>query len=624
MTKPSSIAEDLHQVLEVYQAHKESQWVPYLEKCDQYYIGFRHNLVWPGTNNKRSNIKLHVAADISETMYSSIVHTLFYSGGENFFDTVSENIETAQHQTDRLRFLLHAPIDLAGRSSFWGMKRAVRYILRYGIGFLSIRYDGSLERPKVVPISPYDLIWSPTTGSFIDDSPKIFHRFFRSIKELLALQGRPGYRIPSKAVLEAMYAEGAEARMNNSDQAKRDAIAEEMDHSIGQQLIDEPSEKRLEVFRVSTATHLYWIIVAGQRQELIYAAPNRLETQPYTAGVFRPLLHGFGGVSLIKLLSGEHDLQQIITNSMLDGIDLSITPPTRQAPGTDKQIKWGPGMSFIGNNEKLNAPVAAPPFPPEAAQVYMESRQRMNRIAGTNEMAITGQARPGNANRTLGGMQLQDAAREQRSFGIIEEIESGLVVPTLLKMSLLDRSTASPGRALPALNSDREMNTVQPEQLPQQLHIEVRGATRMVGIARMTAVMEPMLRYVFNPQIQQEAMKVGQTIDFLQVDKFVGEALGTDRKFRFFRQATQEEAQMSQQGELQKAQIQAQSRAQSDQMRAKTQLALEQMKQAGLSDERALKILELLIGDNQALGSLKSQMLQGSADSEATSKDNDK
>ena len=142
-----SLAANLLETFNAYAAYKTSTWEQYFRLCDKFYAGFRKPRNWPGTKKPRSDMKLHVSSDFVETLYSSLAYTLFFSGGENFFDVISTDTERARMITERIRFILHGPYDASGRTSMWGLLRTLRMILKYGIGFASIDYDQNLRAP---------------------------------------------------------------------------------------------------------------------------------------------------------------------------------------------------------------------------------------------------------------------------------------------------------------------------------------------------------------------------------------------------------------------------------------------------------------------------------------------
>ena len=63
--------------------------------------------------------------------------------------------------------------------------------------------------------------------------------------------------------------------------------------------------------------------------------------QPYVSSTYRPLLRSLGGVSPVGMLSTEHELQQVLINSVLDFFELVVSPPRQKGPGTHKAIRMG-------------------------------------------------------------------------------------------------------------------------------------------------------------------------------------------------------------------------------------------------------------------------------------------
>ena len=595
MAVHNSQALDLLDVFRSYMSYKTSVWMPYFELCDKYYAGFYKPRVWPGTKVARSSIKLHVTSDLIETLYSSLLFTLFYSGGENFFDVLGSDPKKARMVTERLRFILNTPIDASGRTSFWAFKRALRSILKYGIGFVSIDYNSDIGRPTMAPASQYDLYWSSTAREWIDDSPYVF--LFTRVP-LMALEGfraLPGYKLPPLKVLKE-HADNNIFTLDPMFRAKQEAAQKMIGQDVGRQG-DDHSAKFMDLIRVTTKERIRWMLpmVRDEKKDsdatVIFDAPNRLQFQPYVAATYRPLLGNLGGASPVGLLAPEHDLQQSITNSMLDAINLALTPPRSKGPGSEKKREWKPGGFTESTTEKLEKPIELPTFPREAFDTYVESRIRSMRTIGTNEMAVSGRPTPSNANRTLGGVQAQSAAREERQFGPVEEIESSLITPGLIKLVLIDAHHTSSVGMVEGRGPKFEQTEVEANAIDGQVHIEVRGATRMIGVQRLSSALKVLLDYLFSSQIQSEAAKSGKQLDFDEVNQLVNDALGLDRKYKFWRDMTQQEQQSRQQaatmGDQAKLAAQQQVQAGHDQVKE----TVERMKQEGLDENRAKEII---------------------------------
>ena len=588
-------------VFESYRAFKTNSWHEHYRLCDKYYAGFYEPRNWPGTKESRSDMKLHVTSDLIETVYSSILHTVFYSGGENFFDIVSDEINVARQLTERLRFIIHAPITPAGNTSMWGLQRAIRYILKYGIGICSITYDHTLRRPVIHEVSPYDLYWSSSCGPWIDQSPYLFQFTRMPVQQLIEYKPIKGYNIPSESMLQDF----SDYTIDPSTEHKRESAELQTGHDVRQASTD-IGAKYIDVIRASTKDSIKWLLPApaSKTPTIIFEAPNRMQEQPYTCAVYRPLLNGIGGVSPVALLAPEHHLQQRTTNIGLDLLELHATPPMDSGPGMEKQPVWGPGMG----NESLTeggTPLALPRIPPELFSNYVESRARALRTIGTNEIAISGQPKPSNANRTSSGMELQNAAREERQFGPILEIESTLIVPTLMKSLLADR-VAIPTSMLDGFTTQRASTDIDPKILEARMHLEVRGATRMVGLSRLHSTFRETVQYAISPQIQEHAEGQGYTLDFEELNQYLSDVTSTSRKYRLFRKMDNNEAQAYQERQLQqqRAQAEAQMEVEGQRSQNKVELAelqnrgkslVERAKQAGLSEDRANELLKIIL-----------------------------
>ena len=599
MPTKSERAADLLNTFAGYAAYKTSAWQSHFENCDKFYAGFHDARTWIGTDKSRSDMKLHVTSEMVETLYSSLLYTLFFSGGEHFFDVLSSNVENARQLTQRLRFILYAPLDASGRTSFWSFENMLRTLLRYGVAFNSITYDHNLNRPIFSPVSPYDLYWSANTREWIDTSPYLFQFTRVPYMFLEGLRGaNSGYTIPPTKTLKELANSGQ--TLDPMWDSKQTSSILMTGTEVGSKGGDDGVF--VDLLRVTTHQKIMWLLPLPSKEgEIIYDSTNRLQAQPYCSGTYRPLLGCFGGLSPVNLLSSEHDLQQRLTNAILDAVDLAITPPRKKGPGNAEEKPWEPGALIEVMSQNLDDIMTPPQLPQEAWASYVESRARALRVVGTSEMDISGMPTPSNANRTRGGMEMQAAAREERQFGPIREIENSLVRPSLFKASLLDAAYSPQSSAIVGWSERDEEVAVDSKVLASRMHVEVRGATRMVGAARLMSVIRLILQYAISPQIMSEMAKVGYAFDVLELDQLINDAVGTQRRYRLYRKMSQQETQMHQQQRMQETQMQQQTQQQVQGEHDRVKAEIERLKQEGLSEERANQLLlELMKPRGQA------------------------
>lgn len=595
--KNEELAGTLQEHVRSQLAFKDSTWNEYFSNCDRYYHGFRHNAEWPD-GKKRSNIKLNAAADIAETLYSKLLFTLFYAGGENFFDFESVDTKVARANTDRLRYLLNTPYSVSGKTSFFALKRGLRYVIRYGIGATEIAYNDELGRPVLQEVSIRDILWDPSFSPFIDDSEFITRKGFLTLSRLKSYRGLPGYNIPSDKKLADLISEYTPPEYDNADMARADAVIGAIGSDVsGVTSYDTTRESRFRIYRITTSEKVYWLTQIGPEPIVIFEGRNRVGFQPYAFGFYRTLLEAFGGRSLVDIVSGDHDAQQKAVNSMFDIMDLNVMRPRTVQQGSEKTHPWSPGSLSKSANPR-DEQTADIRFPPELMALYEQSRQRMNRDAGTNDMAIHGVPTPSNANRTLGGMRMQSASDDARDFATTTELEEIYIAPALTKLLMADATlTPAESRNLGLGRTEKGssiQNTVDPENLDPLTTITLRGATRMVGIQRLAGMVQPVMQHMFDPQVQAAAALHGFAPNFDEYNDFFHEATGTTRKFNFYSRMSPEQQQQLQSQKLQGDQMKAQSRQQSDELRSQTQVEIERLKQAGLSEKLIVEILKAL------------------------------
>ena len=349
----------------------------------------------------------------------------------------------------------------------------------------------------------------------------------------------------------------------------------------------------LDLLRVTTTQMVYWMLLGQERDsaKIVFAGQNYLGAQPYAVGTYRPLIVKMGGLSPVALVAPEHDLQQKLANDALDTLDLNLMPPRRKTPGNERQKEWFPGSFIDSTGSPKEEVYDTQEIPRELGTILGESKSRTFSITGINEMDVSGRPMASNANRTRGGIQLQEAAKEERRFGPTEEIESMLVRPTITKLLMLDAFHAQSRGIVEGRNQLWQLTQVQAQSLTQSFHIEVRGATRMVGIARLANVFPMVMDYVLNPQVQNMAMQSGYIANFEDINRLANEALGLDKKYNFYRAINEQELQMQQQQAAMPKQGQIQSQETIQQRHDQAKIMVEQIKQQGVSNEQAIQLL---------------------------------
>ena len=196
-----------------------------------------------------------------------------------------------------------------------------------------------------------------------------------------------------------------------------------------------------------------------------------------------------------------------------------------------------PGAEIENSNDKIQIRTYGPfpTIPREVMDMYAESRNRAMRVVGTNEMAVSGRPMPSNANRTLGGIQLQSAAREERQFGVVLELENMLIVPALLKISLIGWSLSRPTFLLLEGRGEKNMATqVSSKVMEGMPNVEVRGATRMVGVGRLSSAFRPLIQYLLNPMVIGEMAKAGFKVNIQDINQFANDSFGVGSKYTFY------------------------------------------------------------------------------------------
>jgi len=557
-------------------AHIEPRWL----QNEKLYLGYLQPRVWKGTNIPRASISSRLVFDQVESIYP-VVSSALFEREPAFFDLIpvdnSYDPDQITEYRDRLYTYLVQQVRIDEPPPVVQMKMALHQALIYGDGVVELGWDRATNRPYVEFVDIRDFYMDPrATGPFVDSSPFVFRRKVMTLEDLIQLGDMVD--LPSgdqlKAVMESYPGD---------DIVFQQSAALRREHVNYGKTPGDPRFQNVEVLACWTKDRVMWIL---NRRWLLLDKKNPWGFIPYVKASPLPLPGRPFGMSIAEALRDDQEYATGIRNARLDNLALILNPPRKRiadAPITPREQSLYPGKE-----ERVSDPSHLEFIVPQdvTAQAYQEEaliEARAARRFGVNELMMSGVPTPSNANRTATGVSQQVMAIGQRLRPLVERFEDYFLLPILQKIDAILR--------------------VKGQAIPPRVSFRLEASARVINRERLAMFLVPVTQFLFNPDVLEMAARSGKALDFDEWERFFEDAVGTGRRYRFFRTLTPEERAMIQTppelaAQLQAKALEAETRLRMGAMKAQTELAKvkasAQAKMEETGEKSAREILKLL------------------------------
>ncbi len=416
--------------------------------CDQrwrlnewLYYGYVPGRTWEGTSVARSSLPVQIAFDQVESAHAKLFGALL--GQDEVFGVTpwgDTSPDEAEMISDRLYYLLDNNLDDFGWTARAELSLTLRDFLIYGNCFGLIEWDEGRRQSTVCRIDPRDVYMDPSAQSpYIEKVRSYCIRKLMTVDELIAMRAIPGVKIPTDAVLNYM-SQNRETVMADRSRASQEAGRGYRYNPPYDDAQPMPSARYIEV-----------LIYQGQGREIWTL--NRQWTminilQPYgctrlvSAPCF-PVPNRFYAQSYVDILDPIQQGATALLNRHMDEMALALNPPRATKSGitrTPSSLSWRPGLVNEYADPKNDVVVFQPQgITQNVWQTIAFFEQQAEKRTGQSSLATSGLARPGNANRTRGGMAMQMQAPAERLGAIAANFENFFLVPMLYKMLRVEK-----------------------------------------------------------------------------------------------------------------------------------------------------------------------------------------
>jgi hypothetical protein len=552
-----------------YEWYRSQNHDPRWNAHDALYTGWLPPRVWDGTTTPRSSLGMPITFGQIESAFPAIYQAIF--NDDDWFQVAADpgaQAEEAKAIAAHLKYSIEHPrADYTGNSEN-ELELAIRQGLLNGNGVVEVEYDWDAAHPRVNWVDNRDLYVDPGTPvPSIDASRSVVRRRLLSIDDIEALRSHPQMKIPAKAVLVNM---ARNMQYVFADKTKQVAEAfRGIQYSPSQhQWSPVPNERKIEVLIYYSRHRIIWVF---NREWVAYNEQNPYGFVPFCSFPCFPIPGRYYAMSYADVIENPQRYIEALYNARLDELSLQLRPPRVRKRGsilTPAQQRWSPGAISEADDPSKDIAVLYPPGQSATAGImgdieYLESA--VEKLTGVN--AVTQSVpRPGNANRTATGMNIQAQGGASRLWPIVKHIEDYLIVPMLYKMYRMVQVHTHPGQLLPALGQGDQQIQVGAQAFKQPVRFTISASSKMLTREKLAQMVPFLAQYLLNGPFIQGLQASGQTVDMEVFAQMVQDATGTSAMYKLFRPMNQQEQQARQTPPPQ-VQMQAQQAQQEQQTR---------------------------------------------------------
>ena len=526
-------------------SNHDSRW----NDADSLYSGYVPPKVCEGTTVPRANLPYQISFDQIESAFPSIMQALF--ADEDWFEVVSEPgvpADDAKQVQMAMKYMLdHAKNDY-GLNAVSEFGLAIRDLLKYGNGGIWLDWDSKRNRPITSWVDIRDVYFDPATPTpNLDESRSIIRRRMLTAQDIEEFRGDPRMKIPDESVLW-YFAQNAPTVPADNTRQTQEALRR-INYTPSQaDWVPNPADRKIEVLMYYTKSQIIWVL---NRQHIMYNQPNPYGFVP---SVFAPcyIYNGrFYANGIPDVQMGNQRMIEGLINGHLDEISLSLHPPRVQARGdnqTNNQRKWGPGFVFNSSSDDTKNAVSLLQPQPATANVMGDIGfllEAADKRTGIGAMA-QGMPKPGNANRTATGMNLQASGAANRIQPIVKNIEDYMLVPLLRKMYKMLSFHLGLYDKVPA-KKDGVVEWVEGFKFQHPCDFEMMASSKMLAKSNLMQIFPFVTQYLLSGPLLESLKASGQTVDFSVLIDMLQDAAGTKGRYDLIRPMNDQEKQAAQQ-----------------------------------------------------------------------------
>lgn len=407
------------------------------------YYGRVPQRTWEGTNVARASLPYNLSFAQVEAAHAKLCSALLTSdeilGVEP--DGTTQPHEAKQIR-ERLNYILDHNIDDYGHDARAVLKLCMKDMLIYGNNFGLIEWDETRRQSVIRRLDPRDVYVDPSCPSpYIEDARSVQVRKLMTVDEIDAMRSIKGLNVPPRAVLNYL-AQNRQSVVADRNKSWQEGARGMRYNPPADDHLPQPADRYIEVIihQSKNGGREIWTL---NRQHVMANMPGPYGCMRVVSAPCWTVPNRFYALSFVDQLDFYQNASTALMNRYLDETALALDPPRAAKAGvirTPTSTRWRPGAMIETANPKEDMVVyQGQNVMSNVMDVIGFLTSQAETTVGQNSLSSSGLARPGNANRTKGGMQMQLQAPAERLGAIAANFEDYFFVPMLYKMLRVEK-----------------------------------------------------------------------------------------------------------------------------------------------------------------------------------------
>ncbi|TXH45063.1 MAG: hypothetical protein E6Q97_31880 [Desulfurellales bacterium] len=514
------------------------------------YEGVVPQKIWPGSESQqpggvpRSSLPYNISFDHVEGPIARIEAELF--SNPEWFDMEARAGTTTQEARDQFAVIdrdLTAINEETFCSGMEEIRSSIRGSIMYGTALGLIEFIGSQCYVEDLDLKNVFVDPAARRSGKIDSARFVIVRKPITAEEISQMRENPDYTIPSDSILQYLLMT-PDVSQSDSTVANTESIRGTIYNPGSSDVGPLPSLNNIVLYRYYSKKHIIYTL---NNRVVIYKAKN-----PYPSGFYpiyswvcREKKGRFYGAGYPEAIRWYQRAAEGIQNAHYDelalGINAAVTGPA-SASAQDLAIRPGRYVTVENPQDVIRHE------PTNITQnAFVEIAQLVDQADRRNGMGMSsGSARPGQV-RTKAGVDAQTHGADNRIAYVVRNITAGLRI-MITKMRMMYRIHTSPEQILiQAREGDQKSRPITAAIFHRPADVRVETAERMLTRDRLSAIITPVLQTYLNPAYIDNLAQQGETVDWRQIDQFIGDATGLRNKYSFVVPMSPEQQQSRQQ-----------------------------------------------------------------------------
>lgn len=360
----------------------------------------------------------------------------------------------------------------------------------------------------------------------INKGKYVIHRMYLTWDDLDKLRERPGFTIPSKEHLLALFLPPKEpVEAAASEVAVRNPLWDARAEARYEPTTEDPFAQPLEVLERWDNGKCIAIL---NKKVVICNDMNPYGEIPFLSIGWWDVPEAFWSMGLAKVIGAEQRLQQGLTNLYLDNASLNLNGVYLRVRGKSvptQSIRISPGKIVEVDNKDDFKVLERLPAVPEATQHLSLSESRAERVSGVSDpgmQGVAGSSGHSSLARTASGANLLAAGAGSRVADFVEKLSDNVIVPFLYKAHELNRAML-PVKAIKYILGEELQHEFMKDKgdvieiLNARVKFSILAAAKLQARRAMAQALPMIVQFLTSPETTKQLAMQGKKVRIDQV-----------------------------------------------------------------------------------------------------------